>query len=89
MTDSMVMDICQKALALALMLCAPLLGFGLVVGLVVSIFQAATQIHEMTLTFVPKIAAVTVALVVFGPWMLHQVVSFTSNLFQSIPALVK
>jgi len=89
MTDAAVMEIGQRAMSLALMMCAPLLGFGLVVGLVVGVFQAATQIHEMTLTFVPKIAAVAIALVIFGPWMLRQVVSFTSSLLQSIPALVK
>ncbi|MHB0912653.1 MAG: flagellar biosynthesis protein FliQ [Armatimonadota bacterium] len=89
MTDSVVLDIGQKALSMAFMLCAPLLGLSLVVGLVISIFQAATQIHEMTLTFIPKILAVSVVLVALGPWMLHQVVSYTTNLFQSIPTLVK
>jgi flagellar biosynthesis protein FliQ len=89
MTDASVMDIGQKALSVAFMICAPLLGFSLVVGLVVSVFQAATQIHEMTLTFIPKILAIVVALVVFGPWMLGQMTMFTSNLLQSIPTLVK
>ena len=59
------------------------------VGFVVSIFQAATQIHEMTLTFIPKILAVAVALAVFGQWMLSKTVSFTTELLQSIPTLVK
>lgn len=89
MTDIAVMDLGQKALVLTLQLCAPLLALGLVVGLVISVFQAATQIHEMTLTFIPKIAAIIAALVMLGPWMLHQVVSYTTNLLQSIPTLVK
>ena len=89
MTDTMVIDIGQKALMLAIMISAPVLGFGLVVGLIVSIFQAATQIHEMSLTFIPKIIAVTVALVIFGPWMLTSVVTYTTNLLQSIPSVVR
>lgn len=89
MTDSTVMDIGQKALMLTLSICAPLIGLGLIVGLAVSVFQAATQIHEATLTFVPKIIALVIVLIVFGPWMLSQVVSFTTHLFQQIPTLVK
>lgn len=89
MTDSTAIDIVQKALALACIVSLPALGFGLIVGVVVAVFQAATQIHEATLTFIPKIAAVAIALVVFGPWMLNQVLTFTTNLFNSIPHLVK
>jgi flagellar biosynthetic protein FliQ len=89
MTDAVVIDVAQKALMLTLALSAPLLGLGLIVGLIVSVFQAATQIHEMTLTFIPKIAAVGVALIVCGPWMLNRIVSFTNQLLQSIPSLVK
>jgi flagellar biosynthetic protein FliQ len=83
------MDIGQKALMLTLSLCGPLICIGLVIGVAVSIFQAATQIHETTLTFLPKIVALVVVLITFGPWMLSQVVSFTSNLLQQIPTLVK
>jgi flagellar biosynthetic protein FliQ len=89
MTDSTVLDIGHKALTLTIMVCAPMLGMGLIVGLIVSIFQAATQIHEATLTFVPKIVAVAAAMVIFGPWMLTQVLSFTNNLLQGIPTMVK
>lgn len=89
MTDTTVLDIGQKALILTLTVCAPILGFGLIVGLIVSVFQAATQIHEMSLTFIPKMIAVAVAIIIFGPWMLTKVVTYTSNLFQSIPALVR
>ena len=89
MTDSGVLELAQRAIAITLMICAPTLGVGLVVGLLVSVFQAATQIQEMTLTFVPKIAAVTVALIVCGPWMLKSLVTFTTKVFISLPNLVR
>jgi flagellar biosynthetic protein FliQ len=89
MNDATVMEIMQRALVLIITVSAPVLGLGLIVGLVVSIFQAATQIHEASLTFIPKIIAVVVAIAAFGPWMLNQVVHYTSNLFESIPTLVK
>lgn len=71
------------------MICAPILGLGLIVGLIVSVFQAATQIQEMTLTFVPKIIAVAGVIVVFGPWMLRSMVNFTTKLFISLPYLAR
>ncbi|MCX6345511.1 MAG: flagellar biosynthesis protein FliQ [Armatimonadetes bacterium] len=89
MTDSGVLELGQRAIAITLMICAPTLGVGLIVGLMVSVFQAATQIQEMTLTFVPKIVAVTLALVVCGPWMLKSLVNFTSKLLISLPNLVR
>jgi flagellar biosynthetic protein FliQ len=89
MTDTTVIDIGQKALMVTLTVCAPILGFGLIIGLVISVFQAATQIHEMSLTFIPKMIGAALALVIFGPWMLQQVVSYTTNLLQSIPSLVR
>ena len=89
MTDTTVIDIGQKALTLTIMVCAPVLGVGLIVGLVVSVFQAATQIHEMSLTFIPKMIAIAVAVVIFGPWMLNSMVTYTTNLLQSIPTLVR
>lgn len=89
MTDATVLEIAQGALTLAFLMCLPVLGFGLVVGLIVAVFQAATQIHEMTLTFIPKIAAVAVALVLFGPWILSRLVGFATGLLESIPTLVK
>ena len=87
MTDAGVLELAQRSVALCLMICAPVLGFGLVVGLIVSVFQAATQIQEMTLTFVPKILASAAALVLFGPWMLRSMVTFTSKLFTCLPNL--
>lgn len=89
MTDSGVLELAQRAVALTLMICAPTLGVGLVVGLLISVFQAATQIQEMTLSFVPKIVAVTVALILCGPWMIRSLVTFTSNIFMSLPSLVR
>jgi flagellar biosynthetic protein FliQ len=83
----MVVDIGRQALTTMLLVAAPMLGFGLLVGLVVSIFQAVTQINEMTLTFVPKILAVSVAILIFLPWMIRVMVSFTSRLIASIGGL--
>ena len=89
MTDSSVLELAQRSVMMALMLAAPVLGFGLVVGLLVSVFQAATQIQEMTLSFVPKILAATAALVLFGPWMLRSLITFTTKLFTTIPNLAR
>jgi flagellar biosynthetic protein FliQ len=89
MTDSSVLDLAQRSVAVALMLSAPVLGFGLLAGLIVSVFQAATQIQEMTLSFVPKIVAAAAAMVLFGPWMLRSLVTFTTKLFVSIPTLAR
>jgi flagellar biosynthesis protein FliQ len=89
MTDATVLDVTQKALVLAITISAPILGAGLIVGLMVSVFQAATQIHEMSLTFIPKILAVAVSVAILGPWMLRQMLTFTTGLLESIPSLVK
>ncbi|NLN77799.1 MAG: flagellar biosynthesis protein FliQ [Armatimonadetes bacterium] len=89
MTDSGVLELAQRSVMMALMLAAPVLGFGLVVGLLVSVFQAATQIQEMTLSFVPKILAATAALVLFGPWMLRSMITFTTKLLTTIPHLAR
>jgi flagellar biosynthesis protein FliQ len=80
MTASDAIQLFQQALMLALMLAAPMLLFGLVAGLVVSIFQAVTQVHEMTLTFIPKILAVVLSLFLFLPWMTNKIVDYTSAL---------
>lgn len=89
MTDAGVLELAQRSVAVAMMISAPVLILGLVVGLIVSIFQAATQIQEMTLTFVPKIIAVCAALVIFGPWMMKSMIVFTQKLFVSLPYLVR
>lgn len=72
---------------MTLMVSAPMLAFGLLVGLVISVLQAVTQIHEMTLTFIPKIVAVAFALLMFLPWMINLLTDFTTRLFESIPTL--
>jgi flagellar biosynthesis protein FliQ len=88
MTPETVMTIGQRALEITLMLSAPLLLTALVIGLLVGVIQAATQINEMTLSFIPKLIAMAVALVVAGPWMLKLMISYTRELFESIPGLV-
>ena len=81
MTPELAIEIFRRALYVALLLAAPMLGGGLIIGLLVSIFQAVTQIHEMTLTFIPKILVVVVALVIFLPWMTQTLLSYTTDLF--------
>ncbi len=84
-----VVGIGRSALEMALLLCGPVLLAGLVAGLAISVFQAMTQINEMTLTFIPKIAATAAALVLLGPWMLTRLVAYTTTLFQSLPSYVR
>ena len=88
MTPETVMTIGTKALEMTLLLAAPLLLMALAVGLLVGVFQAATQINEMTLSFIPKLVGMAVTLVVAGPWMLKIMVSYTRELFESIPRLI-
>lgn len=88
MTPQMVIALGREALTVTLLVAAPMLIFGLLIGLVIAIFQAITQIHEMTLTFVPKILAVALALLVFMPWMINKLVDFTTHVFELIPTLV-
>jgi len=89
MTQTYFIHIIQNALFLILLLSAPVLGVSLVVGLVVGIFQAATQIQEQTLTFVPKIIAVFFVLILTGSWLLSQLVNFMTNLYGQIPGMVR
>lgn len=88
MAEGMVLDIAQEALYTILLISAPVLGLTLLVGLMVSIFQATTQIQEPTLTFIPKILAALFSLIVFGPWMLGIIVDFTIRLFGGINSFV-
>ncbi len=85
MSQEMVLQIINNAIITTLMVSAPLLIAGLVVGLIVAIFQAVTQIHEMTLTFIPKILAIFITLIVLLPWMLGKFISFSTQIFNSIP----
>ena len=79
----------QNAITIALLLAAPLLLIGMAVGLLVAIFQATTQIQEMTLTFVPKIVAVMLSMLFFSSWMLIKITDYTKGLFLSIPDIVR
>jgi flagellar biosynthetic protein FliQ len=88
MTPETVLSLSRQALEVVLMLAAPLLIVALGVGLVVGVFQAATQINEMTLSFIPKLVAVALTLLAAGPWMLSVLVDYTVRLFTSIPALI-
>ena len=83
----MVVAIGREALTLTLMVAGPMLAFGLIIGLIISVFQAVTQINEMTLTFVPKILAVAAALLVFLPWMINMLTDFARHMFDLIPTL--
>jgi flagellar biosynthetic protein FliQ len=88
MTPDSVMSIGNHALTVTLMLAAPMLLVALVTGLLVGIFQAATQINEMTLSFIPKLVAMAATLALAGPWMLKLIVNYTRELFTSIPGLI-
>jgi len=88
MTPESVVLIGQEAIKITALMAAPLLGSALVVGLLIGMFQAATQIQEMTLSFIPKLAVMALALVMLGPWMIHLLVNFTERLFLNIPALI-
>lgn len=88
MTPETVMTLGAQAIQVTLVVAAPLLLVALVVGLVISIFQAATQINEATLSFIPKLVAVFATLIVAGPWMLAQMVDYIRQLFASIPQLI-
>jgi flagellar biosynthetic protein FliQ len=88
MTPDTVVSIVRQALEVAMLSAGPLLLASLVTGLLISIFQAATQINEMTLTFIPKLVVMFVVLVVLGPWMLGLLVDYVVRLYGNIPALV-
>ncbi|HEX4871016.1 MAG TPA: flagellar biosynthesis protein FliQ [Nevskiaceae bacterium] len=88
MSPEAVLTVGREALQLALLLAAPLLITALVVGVVVGLFQAATQINEMTLSFLPKLAAMAAVILIAGPWMLRLLVEYTRGLIAGIPALL-
>jgi len=88
MNSTAVINIMSEALQVTLLVSAPLLLTALVVGLVVSVFQAATQINEMTLSFIPKLVGVFTAIVIAGPWILQILIDYTQRLFSSIPNMV-
>ncbi|WP_428563340.1 MAG: flagellar biosynthesis protein FliQ [Solidesulfovibrio sp. DCME] len=89
MTPDMVVALSRQAIETALFLALPMLGVSLVVGVVISVLQAATQIQEMTLTFVPKILAMFIALLLAFPWMMDKMINFTRDLFMNIPLYLR
>ena len=86
MSGDLVIQIGQEALMIVMLVSAPMLGLGLLIGLLVSVFQATTSIQEQTLAFIPKIIAVFVAILIFGPWMLRIMVEYVTNLLVNLPA---
>ena len=89
MTQNDVLYLAKEALMAALMIGGPILGVSLLVGLLVSIFQAMTQIQEQTLTFIPKILAIALVMLLLGPWMLDVLTGYTSNLFHDLASFGK
>ncbi len=89
MTEAFIIDFAMESLKTTLLVSAPMLGFGLVTGLVVSIFQAVTSIQELTLTFIPKILAVFLALLLFFPWLLQVLLNFTSKILIHFPEYIQ
>lgn len=88
MSPEIIMNIGRQAIEMTLILSGPLLLIALVVGLIVSIFQAATQINEQTLSFIPKLIGSFIVLIVAGPWMLQMMVDYMRRLFESIPQII-
>ena len=88
MTDAQIIEIAIQAMTIAAKLGAPILLTALVVGFAVSLFQSVTQIQESTLSFVPKAVAIGIALLVSGNWMLHEMISFTTQLYSQIPDFI-
>ncbi|VBB08081.1 flagellar biosynthesis protein fliq [Lucifera butyrica] len=89
MSGDMAIEVARNALTMVMMVSAPMLLLGLLAGILVSIFQATTQIQEQTLAFIPKIIAVFVAILLFGPWMLSMMVGYTREIFVSLPQMIR
>ena len=89
MTQDLAIEVGREALFMVMLVAAPMLGLGLIVGVIVSIFQATTQIQEQTLVFVPKIIATFVAILLFGPWILGMMVDYTRQIFTSFNSLIR
>jgi flagellar biosynthetic protein FliQ len=88
MNQDTVVSLATQAMMLSLKIAGPMLIAGLIIGLLVSIFQAVTSIQEQSLSFIPKVIGVAVLIVVLGPWMLDQLVGYAQNLYLSIPSLI-
>ena len=85
MEKGLALFLTNEMLWTAILICAPVLAISMLVGLIISIFQVVTQVQEMSLTFVPKLLAVAVSLIAFGPWMLNELLSFASSVIRNIP----
>lgn len=88
MTPEFVIGFARQAIELTLMISLPLLGIGMFVGVLISVLQAATQIQEMTLTFVPKIVAIFLALLIFFPWIMNKLITYTRDLLINFPSWI-
>lgn len=88
MSGDVVIQLGQEALMIVMLVSAPMLGLGLLIGLLVSVFQATTSIQEQTLAFIPKIIAVFVAILIFGPWMLRIMVEYVTNILVNLPLYI-
>ena len=89
MSPEFVIGFARQSIELALMIALPMLGIGMFVGIVISVIQAATQIQEMTLTFIPKVVSIFIALLLAFPWIMDKMISFTTNLFLNIPEYIR
>lgn len=89
MTPEFIATLSRGAVEITLMLSLPILGIGMIVGLFISVFQSVTQIQEMTLTFVPKILAVLMGMLFFGPWMLNKITTYTEGIIVNIPNYIR
>jgi flagellar biosynthesis protein FliQ len=89
MNQAVLLDLGRQAVLLIIMCSAPMLAATLIIGLVVSIMQAMTQVQEQSLVFVPKVLGVFLALALFGPWILNTMLTFTANLFSSLPSIIR
>ena len=89
MTQQFIVDFAMNSIKTTLLLSAPMLGFGLITGLAVSIFQAVTSIQEITLTFIPKILAVFLSILLFFPWLMQLMLTFTSNVLNNFPEFIQ
>ena len=89
MQPDQVIDITRQAMRIAVLLSAPVLGFGLIIGVIMNVFQAVTQISETTLQVIPKFLAMLLALLIFSPWMIDLMTDFTISLFENIPSAVR
>lgn len=89
MSEQFIIGFARQAIELALMVSMPLMGIGLAVGLITSIFQAATQLQEQTLSFIPKVTSIFVALLIAFPWMLDKMMQFTTDIFLNFPTWIR